>query len=187
MPSIFSISSINYICIRIPNILFANNIDIIKNYIISTNFSKNILVISPPGLGKTTLLRSLALFLSSAPIYKRVSLIDSKNELYISDYFKYSMCDVFSGYTKKDGILFATTYFSPQYIICDEITDIKDTSSILLTSNSGVPLICSAHATSFDDLYNKPIMNSLLSNKIFNTLLIIRQNNDNYSYFLQEI
>ena len=75
----------------------------------------------PPGVGKTTLLRSLAGILASGERAVRVSVIDTRGELGYSLGDANLCIDMLSGYPKHIGISIAARTLSPQVIICDEI------------------------------------------------------------------
>ncbi len=157
-----SISSLN---IRIPH-----SIRGISEYLI-TRFGLNericsMLIYSRPGVGKTTLLRDLASKLSSE-YNKRVTLIDTRGELYIPELFKDSICDLLCGYPRAKAIETATRTLSPEVIICDEIGDIDEANAILSAQNSGVPLIASAHAGKINELLSRPGIRLLHDSDIF--------------------
>lgn len=52
-------------------------------------------------------------------------------------------------------------------IICDEIGTLEEAKAILSAQNSGVPLIATAHADSFDRLMKRPNIKTLYDNGIF--------------------
>ncbi|MBO5744770.1 MAG: hypothetical protein J6R60_03180, partial [Clostridia bacterium] len=56
-------------------------VDVLAHY----GYKRGILVYSPPGVGKTTLLRDLARTLTRAPHYLRLCLIDPRGELDFPD------------------------------------------------------------------------------------------------------
>ncbi len=108
-----------------------------------------VLIYAPPGVGKTTLLRSVAAQMSSGPAPLRVAVIDSRGEFapLLRDP---SFCmDILAGYPKPDGIGIACRTLNAQLIVCDEIGDEAEASAIVAAQNCGVPFVASAHA---DDL-----------------------------------
>ena len=141
-----------------------------------------ILIYSPPGGGKTTLLRYIAAALSKGlhGLKKyRTALIDERRELYMESKMRGGLLDIFYGYRKCDGIDCATRTLNPDIIICDEIGALEDTQAILSAQNSGVPLIATTHAGSLAQLSRKPNINALTENGVFEYLVGIRLGDDN--------
>lgn len=126
-----------------------------------------VLVYSPPGGGKTTLLRDLASKLASgrvaAPL--KVAIADERRE-FTSD-GALSLCDVYSGYAKAVAIELATRTMAPDVIICDEIGSLREAEAILNAQSTGVPLIASAHARDKGELYRRPAIKLLLDAGVF--------------------
>ncbi len=167
-----SICSVN---IRLPSVIYIENRELME-YLEKNNHSKSVLVISPPGVGKTTVLKNIAYSLSTPPVSKRVAVVDTRHELYFEG--ASSLSDYFSGYPKADGISIASTYFNPQYIICDEIGGESEAEAISSLQHIGVPLIASAHAESFFDVKLRKNLRILLDNCVFDAIMrLYRVNN----------
>ena len=110
-----------------------------------------VLVYSPPGVGKTTLLRSLAARLASGQKPMRVCVVDTRGELSMCD-GALGNADVLVGYPKGVGIEIATRCMSPQLIVCDEIGSCQEAEAIEAAANCGVPLLAAAHGDSIEAL-----------------------------------
>ncbi len=164
------LKKVDHINIRLPSVLMVKAPDII-DYIQKNAYSPSLLIISAPGVGKTTLLRSIAYVLSTAPHNRRVSVIDTNRELALPCSSGVSICDFLTGYQKPEGISIATKYFSPEYIICDELGDKREISAILESTHSGVPIIASAHCGSFEEIYRKENLSILLSSGVFDCIV----------------
>ncbi len=141
------------------------------------------LVISPPGGGKTTLLRSVADLLSSEALSspKRVALADERGELFVPELHK-SLVDVMLGVPKVRAVELLCRSMSPQFLVCDEISP-TESASLLQAANAGVSLIASAHAGSLAELCRRPFAAELLAAGVFP--LVISLKND-YTYETEE-
>ena len=117
---------------------------------------RGVLLYAPPGIGKTTVLRTIAIEASS-PLYGiRTVVVDTREELgYTLDGERLTL-DILSGYPRQIGIEIATRSLGAQLIICDEIGGGRDAHAILSAANCGVPLIASAHAGSLSELLQRP-------------------------------
>ena len=131
-----------------------------------------VLVYSPPGIGKTTLLRSVAVMLSSGtwrdgaePL--RTVVIDTRGELAFANEGRDLCLDVLSGYPRRQGIEIATRCLNAEVIICDEIGDYEEAMSLVASHNCGVPLIASAHAGSVEQLLSRTGLRLLHEARIF--------------------
>ncbi|MCL1858767.1 MAG: Flp pilus assembly complex ATPase component TadA [Oscillospiraceae bacterium] len=164
----FIVDEITSVNIRINRFVYFNNCPLIN--LIKENGICSILIYSPPGEGKTTLLRFLSAALSKGlcGLKKyRTALVDEKREVYIKNKMDGGLLDVLYGYKKADGIDCATRTLNPDVVMCDEIGGLEDTNSILSAQNSGVPLIATCHAGDFEQLKRKPNINLLIQNDVF--------------------
>ena len=78
-----------------------------------------------------------------------------------------ALIDRYDGYSKADGIAQATRVLSPELIVCDEIGGEEEVRAILETQNTGVPLLASAHAPSYEALLRRPHIRELIENAVF--------------------
>ncbi len=134
--------------------------------------TEGVLVYSPPGVGKTTLLRSVATMLASGAWESgrdpmRTVVIDTRGELAFANEGRDLCLDVLSGYPRRKGIEIATRCLNAEVIICDEIGDYEEAMSLVASHNCGVPLIASAHAGSVEQLLSRTGLRLLHEAKIF--------------------
>ncbi|MDR1736482.1 MAG: stage III sporulation protein AB [Oscillospiraceae bacterium] len=111
----------------------------------------NVLVLSPPGYGKTTFLREMIRCISRT---RAVSLADDRGEVAGMVNGSPSMdigdrTDVLTGAPKAKAALSLLRSMAPQVIAMDEITDPEDVRALITCAGCGVSLLCTAHAASF--------------------------------------
>lgn len=177
-----SIIEVTSLCIRIPRSIYGIGDGLCKRLILNHG---GMLLYSPPGVGKTTLLRDIASTLSSPPYLKRVAIIDSRNEIFRPDAFRQSIADVYNSYPKSVGIELAVRTMSPQYVVCDELGS-NEADSVLATQSFGVPLIASAHAPSLDALLARKVFRELDESGIFSTYVGICREGRGFSFDISE-
>lgn len=166
---ICGISDISSINIRIPQHI-ANASTYLYTILKESGFFSSVIIYSAPGVGKTTILRDLIYKLSSTYPPIRYAVIDSRDEITSTIENKIN-ADVFVSYPKGTAIELATKSMTPQLIICDEIASQEEANEVLSAVNSGVKLIATAHASSFEELISKNTLQSLLENKVFDYAL----------------
>jgi len=136
------------------------------------------LILSPPGEGKTTLLRALAVRLSSNFSEKayRVAVVDERKELFPARFLSHGgMCDILSGYDKEKGLEIASRIFSPEVIVCDEVASQKDADAVLASAGNGALIFASAHGGSFEEAERRPFLHKLLNEKAFRYLALLKR------------
>ena len=117
----FIIDEITSVNMRVNRFVYYNNCPLAD--LIKDNGMCGILIYSPPGEGKTTLLRFLAAALSKGlcGLKKyRTALVDEKREIYIKAKMDGGLLDILYGYRKAEGIDCATRTMNPDVIMCDE-------------------------------------------------------------------
>lgn len=181
---IITIKNFTSLCVRIPHSI-KNSAEKIVN--LFNDSIKNLLIISAPGMGKTTMLRNISSIISDK-LNKNVVIVDEKNELCsgfsVGDYGIHT--DVLSEVRKKDGIYYSIKNLRPDVIITDEISSFDDYLAIYDAVYCGVKVICSLHAYDFDDFLKKRISKLYLKNTVFDYYVVISERVGNvkniYSY-----
>ncbi|MBE5756646.1 MAG: stage III sporulation protein AA [Clostridiales bacterium] len=145
---IITISTIYSVNVRIPHEVIGSSNKIFKE--ITTDGVKNTLIISPPGQGKTTILKDLIRNFKSIPL--NILVIDERNEL-----FSFSNC--FADYVKNCNKHFAFNYalrsLSPKLVITDELMSKEDFLCVKACVDSGVKIIATIHGNSIEKVKNK--------------------------------
>ena len=146
--------------------------------IIDNNEIKTTLIISPPGYGKTTLLRDLVRNISDNGF--TVSLVDERGE--IAAMYKGVpqndvgiRTDVIENVTKSIGMKIAVRTMTPQVIVADEIGTTEDIDAINYAMCSGVKGIFTAHGGNIDEMKKNEILNKLYQQKVFERIIFLEK------------
>ncbi|MDS0527329.1 stage III sporulation protein AA [Clostridium sp. SHJSY1] len=136
----------------------------------------NTIIISPPKCGKTTILRDITRSLSD--FGKKISIIDERSEIAASFMGVPQMkvgirTDVLDNCLKSEGMIMAIRSLSPEVLICDEIGTLKDIESLHMAFNSGVNIIVTLHGYSIEDLFNRKVFESIISDNILERVIIL--------------
>ena len=151
---IVTVKNISSVNLRIPHEV-KGCADRVYEYITDRNQVKNTLIISPPGKGKTTVLRDLTRQISDK-LNKNILLADERNEISASkqaptlDVGKTT--DVLRFCDKNYAFTTGIRVLKPDVIVTDELFGAADWNSAEVSVFSGVNLIASAHSESLDTL-----------------------------------
>ena len=133
-------------------------------------FDRSVLIISPPGGGKTTFLRELIKKASASG--KRVCLCDERGEVAAMSRdgpaFDLGPCtDVLSGAAKGEGIMMLLRAMNPQIIALDEISAGTDREAVEQAAGCGAAIFATAHGSGVEELKRRPHYAGLLGVGIF--------------------
>ena len=140
------------------------------------NLPPHTLIISPPGCGKTTLLRDIAASLSDR-YFLQIGIVDERSEIAATgqgkaQFWVGSKTDVLDACPKAEGMMLMLRSMSPQVLICDEIGRKEDMQAISEAVNAGVKVIATAHAGSRQEILSRPVTGELIKNQCFELLAL---------------
>lgn len=136
------------------------------------------LVISPPQMGKTTMLRDMARQISNRGF--KCGIADDRGELAamyngVPTNDVGAQTDVLDGVPKCDAIEMLIRTMSPKVIISDEIASEKDVSAIRMAAGTGVKVIASTHGSSLDEVLSRMIMKPVFADRVFSQAIILKR------------
>lgn len=153
-------------------------------YMISNGRVKNTLIVSPPGCGKTTLLRDVIRLVSGGyGTFQgvNVGVVDERSEI--------SAChmgipqndvgirtDVLDACPKASGMLMLLRSMNPKVIAVDEIGSREDMEAISYVINCGCSILATIHGATIDDIRTRPAIRKLVEERVFERYIVLSSN-----------
>lgn len=139
---------------------------------------RSTLILAPPGVGKTTLLRDLIRTLSDGGL--RIAVADERSEIAAlwngvpqMDVGRHT--DVLEGCPKGKGMRLLLRSMNPQVIAVDEITEPADVQAVGEVCGCGVAVLATAHGSGPEDLTRRPVYRELLDMRVFERVVILER------------
>lgn len=140
------------------------------------------LIVSPPGCGKTTLLRDIIRQVSDGNHYlkgRTVGVVDERSEIGgcyqgVAQNHLGMRTDVLDCCPKADGMIMLIRSMSPEVIAVDEIGAAEDVRAIEYAMHCGCKLLATAHGQSLEELRKKPVFDRMIQEKRFERYILLQ-------------
>lgn len=172
--SITHMTDICAICVRISREV-RGIADEVMQYLQCDGRLYNTLIVSPPGCGKTTMLRDIARQIGNS---RKVCIADERSEIAalrngVPSHDVGRFTCVMDSVPKGEGIMMLLRTMSPDVIITDETGSAEEERAICEIINCGAKIITSAHGYSEKDILNRKYLGRLIERSVFERIVVL--------------
>lgn len=144
-------------------------------------YPKSVLIVSPPGCGKTTLLRDVVRNLSDGNPYGKgvtVGVVDERSEIGGS-YMGQPQndvgirTDILDACPKVLGMMMLLRSMSPKVIAIDELGNDKELEAVSVAASCGSKVVATMHGNCLEDIRRRGNMNRVLEEGLFEIIFLL--------------
>lgn len=140
------------------------------------------LIVSPPGCGKTTLLRDLIRQVSDGNEFVKgcsVGVVDERSEiggcyLGIAQNHLGRRTDILDCCPKAEGMIMLIRSMTPRIIAVDEIGTSEDVRAISYAMHCGCKMLATVHSHSIEELRKKPLFEQMMLERRFERYVVLK-------------
>ena len=155
--------------------------DQVLPYITANRQLCHTLIISPPGCGKTTLIRDLIRQISDGTQYIKgctVGVVDERSELGgcymgVAQNHLGMRTDILDCCPKAEGMIMLIRSMSPQVIAVDEIGTPEEVHAIEYAMHCGCKMLASVHGESMEEIRKRPVLDQMVRQRRFERYVIL--------------
>lgn len=139
------------------------------------------LLLSPPGAGKTTMLRDVIRQISDGNSYgpgMSVSVVDERSELGacyrgVPQRELGKRTDVMDTCPKAEGMLLMIRSMAPRVVAVDEVGTRADLEALRSVMKCGCRILATVHGDDVDDLRKKPVIREMVQEMMFSRYVVL--------------